>query len=80
MKLTRAARSLSVPISAIPGFENPLNVGGETEERFEYLIDWGDGTAPVTGLLAGIDGQPTTGIFGDSHTYADNGVYNVKNG
>ncbi len=27
-----------------PGFDNPLNVGGETTERFTYAIDWGDGT------------------------------------
>ena len=26
-----------------PGFDNLLNVGGETTERFTFAIDWGDG-------------------------------------
>ncbi len=79
--LSEIDESGSIVVSADfsdPGFENALNLGGEIEESFEFLIDWGDGTAPATGLLAGVDGQPTTGLFGASHTYADNGVYNVK--
>ena len=32
-----------------PGFDNPLNVGGETTERFSYSIDWGDGTVIDSG-------------------------------
>ncbi len=32
-----------------PGFDNPLNVGGETSEKFTYAIDWGDGTALDSG-------------------------------
>ena len=32
-----------------PGFDNPLNVGGETTERFTFTINWGDGTALNSG-------------------------------
>ncbi len=64
-----------------PGFNNPLNVGGETQEQFTYAIDWGDGT-PVDSAAPTIDvpggpGTPTQGSFDGSHTYADNGVYTV---
>jgi len=64
-----------------PGFDNPDNEGGETEEQFTYTIDWGDGSdlefGPVTDVTSGGPGEPTTGSFGGSHTYADNGVYTV---
>ena len=32
-----------------PGFDNLLNVGGETTERFTFTINWGDGTRVDTG-------------------------------
>ena len=32
-----------------PGFDNLLNVGGETTERFTFTINWGDGTRSATG-------------------------------
>ena len=32
-----------------PGFDNPLNVGGEVSEKFTYSINWGDGTAVASG-------------------------------
>jgi PKD repeat protein len=64
-----------------PGFNNPLNVGGETTEQFSYSIDWGDGTpvqagAPTIDVIGG-PGVPTQGSFDGSHIYADNGVYTV---
>ncbi len=34
-----------------PGFNNPLNVGGETSEKFAYAINWGDGTPVDSGRL-----------------------------
>jgi len=69
-----------------PGFDNPLNTldpsnGGQTQERFFFRIDWGDGSgvsmglAPIDGL--GSPGVPTTGSFDGSHTYADDGLYTV---
>ncbi len=64
-----------------PGFDNPLNVGGEVSEKFTYAIDWGDGTpvnsGPVTIDVPGSPGVPTQGSFDGSHTYADNGIYTV---
>ncbi len=64
-----------------PGFDNPLNVGGETSEKFTYAIDWGDGTpvdsGPATIDVAGGPGVPTQGSFDGSHVYADNGLYTV---
>ena len=33
-----------------PGFDNPLNEGGETSERFTFAVDWGDGTEVDSGL------------------------------
>ena len=64
-----------------PGFDNPLNVGGEVSEKFTYSINWGDGTAvdsgPATIDTPGSPGVPTAGSFDGSHIYADNGVYTV---
>ena len=69
-----------------PGFDNPLNTldpnnGGQTEERFFYTIDWGDGTlanfvpAPVD--QPGGAGVVTASSFDGSHIYADDGLYTV---
>ncbi len=64
-----------------PGFDNPLNIGGETSEKFTYAINWGDGTSldsgPATIDAPGAAGTPTSGSFDGSHTYADNGIYTV---
>ncbi len=64
-----------------PGFDNPLNIGGETTEKFTYAINWGDGTplsaGPPTIDVPGSPGTPTSGSFNGSHTYADNGIYTV---
>ena len=69
-----------------PGFDNPLNVGGETEETFTYRVDWGDGTTiPLSGDpdpaatidLAGSPGVPTAGSLSESHVYADGGIYTI---
>ena len=50
-----------------PGFDNPLNDGGETRERFTFAVDWGDGTEVDSGLatidVAGGKGLPTSGSF-----------------
>jgi hypothetical protein len=51
-------------------------------ESFDYVIDWGDDSAPVTGS-ATIDtpgmavGDTVYGSFDGSHTYTDNGTYVV---
>ncbi len=64
-----------------PGFDNPLNVGGETSETFTFAINWGDGTpidsGPPTIDVPGGPGVLTAGSFDGSHIYADNGVYTV---
>ena len=43
-----------------PGFDNPLNEGGETTERFTFAVDWGDGTEVDSGS-ATIDVQGGAG-------------------
>lgn len=66
-----------------PGFDNPLNVGGELEETFTgFDVNWGDGTGTelltVVNRVSGSPGVPTTAEFSHAaHTYADNGVYTV---
>ncbi len=64
-----------------PGFNNPLNIGGETSEKFAYAINWGDGTPVDSGSptidVPGSAGVLTAGSFDGQHTYADNGVYTV---
>ncbi len=64
-----------------PGFDNPLNVGGETVERFTYAINWGDGSGldagPVTNFTTGHAGVPSAGSFNGGHTYAAAGTYTV---
>ncbi len=64
-----------------PGFDNPLNVGGETTEKFTFAINWGDGrpvdSGPPTIDTPGGPGVPTAGSFDGSHIYADNGIYTV---
>ena len=72
----RVAESLDIMDIALlmdPGFDNPLNSGGETQETFEYAIDWNDGTLLDTGTVtidvAGQPGVMTTGTFDASHVY-----------
>jgi PKD repeat protein len=69
-----------------PGFNNPLNTldpanGGEVAEFFTFDINWGDGRHEVISMpVASISGSPgvlTTGSFGGSHIYADDGTYTV---
>ena len=67
-----------------PGFDNLLNVGGETQETFTYSINWGDGSAADSGAVtidvAGGPGVMTTGSFDASHTYdavPPGGIYTV---
>ncbi|MCX7427748.1 MAG: right-handed parallel beta-helix repeat-containing protein [Planctomycetia bacterium] len=64
-----------------PGFDNPLNTGGETEETFTYTINWDDGTPVDTDSptidVAGSPGVATEGSFDGSHVYADEGIYTV---
>ncbi|MBX3400769.1 MAG: PKD domain-containing protein [Gemmataceae bacterium] len=66
-----------------PGFDNPLNPNqtGGTVERYTYTINWGDGateTKSVVNFQNGGVGTASTGSFGGSHTYADNGSYTVS--
>jgi PKD repeat protein len=64
-----------------PGFNNPLNVGGETSETFTYSINWGDGTQPSTGPgivnVPGGVGRLTAGSFSGQHTFAATGIFTV---
>ncbi len=64
------------------GYDNALNPApGETTERFQYTVNWGDGRsdplADATIDTPGSAGTPTGGSFDASHTYADEGVYTV---
>jgi PKD repeat protein len=71
------------------GFDNPLNtspfmppaVGDPLAESFTYDIDWGDGRDAITGMtiadMNGAPGVPSSGTIAASHTYADDGVYQV---
>ncbi len=71
------------------GFDNPLNtnpflppaVGDPLAESFTYDIDWGDGRDAITGMsiadLNGGPGTPSSGTIAGSHTYADDGKYQV---
>ena len=45
----RNCRSPNIGQFTDPGFDNPLNVGGETSETFTYAINWGDGTPVDSG-------------------------------
>src|SRR5262249_22146313 len=60
-----------------PGFDNPLNVGGETSEQFTFAIDWGDGSqldsgaGPIT--QPGSPGVLTQGAFDGAHVYDNAG-------
>lgn len=64
-----------------PGFNNALNIGGETQEIFTYAINWGDGSAldsgPPTITVQGGPGVAKQGTFNGSHTYGTPGVYTV---
>ncbi|MCC7476219.1 MAG: hypothetical protein IT425_12555 [Pirellulales bacterium] len=71
------------------GFDNANNtnpfqppaVGDPLAESFTYDIDWGDGTGAITGMTLadtnGGPGVPSSGTIAGSHTYADDGVYQV---
>ncbi len=75
-----------------PGFDNPANpnpaapptIIDPKSESFHYFIDWGDGrdqvgavsAAAVADMNGGV-GIPSTGSFGGTHNYADDGVYTV---
>ncbi|MEX2307120.1 MAG: hypothetical protein WD738_05985 [Pirellulales bacterium] len=66
-----------------PGFDNPLNPSGATQETFiGVTIDWGDGTASDALMDANrvsdlIDGPTTALLQHKPHVYADNGTYLV---
>jgi PKD repeat protein len=72
-----------------PGFDNPLNpnpamppaIVDPLHESFTYDIDWGDGRleeiAVAVADLNGSAGVPSTGTFGGTHVYADDGTYTV---
>ena len=67
-----------------PGY---IDSSSATDETFTYSIDWGDGTTVATGsveidqlgsLPSGGSPSPlTTGSIDASHTYANDGRYNV---
>ena len=69
-----------------PGFDNPLNTldpsnGGEVAESFTFDVNWGDGRQQVVNMgVADANGSPgiaSTGTFGGTHIYADDGTYTV---
>ncbi len=64
-----------------PGFDNLLNVGGETRETFTFAINWGDGSKVDTGnatiTAPGQVGVLTAGAFNGQHTYGVSGTYTV---
>jgi hypothetical protein len=64
-----------------PGFDNPTNPNGASEETFTFSIDWGDSTAADSGSATIDDvggvGDLTDASFDGSHTYVDDGVYTV---
>jgi PKD repeat protein len=71
-----------------PGFDNEQNPNPATEEiadpkheTFSYEINWGDGhtSGPPIAVadMNGAVGIPSSGTFGGSHIYADDGVYTV---
>ncbi len=64
-----------------PGFNNPLNVGGEVQEIFTYSIDWGDGSplqnGPPTITNQGSVGVPKQGSITGNHTYNTPGSYTI---
>jgi PKD repeat protein len=72
-----------------PGFDNPLNpnaplpptIADPLRETFTYDIDWGDGRQTLSAILVadtnGSAGVTSTGAFGGTHVYADDGVYTV---
>jgi hypothetical protein len=66
---------------ANPNLAVPPLISLPKEESFAYFIDWGDGRDQVgTMSVADMNGAPgmlSTGMFGDTHNYADDGVYQV---
>jgi PKD repeat protein len=71
-----------------PGFDNERNPNPPTEgiadplhESFTYDIDWGDGRQQLASVAVADDngaaGRPSSGMFGGSHIYADDGTYAV---
>ena len=64
-----------------PGFDNPLNVGGELTESFFFNIDWGDATLADFGVATidapGGPGVLTAGSFDGSHIFAAGGTFTV---
>ena len=63
-----------------PGFRNN-NADPATEETFDYVIDWGDGTQNDTGTATidrqGAPGLATLASFNGAHTYETPGVFTV---
>jgi hypothetical protein len=63
-----------------PGFDNPLNVGGEIAETFTGTINWGDGStteAAVVTWVTGSSGVSSTGLAVTTHTYVTTGIYTI---
>jgi|GEM_PF-1414408 len=69
---------------ADPGFDNPSNPLGASQETFVAMtVDWGDGSAPtalnVDTRTNGGENIPTTGTLAHAdHAYADDGLYTVS--
>lgn len=64
-----------------PGYDNPL-IDPPTEERFEYQLDWRDGSPVETGQAtvtqSGAAGIPTLASITASHRYPSEGTYPVQ--
>jgi hypothetical protein len=78
---TRPLTLSDIGMFADPGFDNPLNVGGETTERFTFSINWGDGTAVDSGPggidVPGAPGLMTSGSFDGGHVFFAAGTFTV---
>lgn len=66
---------LSITIATFEdrGFSTP-----QSNETFTATIDWGDGSAPVSGTVSvnpGAAGRPTAGTIFGEHTFLDEGLF-----
>jgi RHS repeat-associated protein len=81
--------SAAVPGDIYAGFSQPILLASFADpgfssaagsESFTATINWGDGSAPTSGLVETINGSagvPTTGTITGTHEYAEPGTYTV---
>jgi VCBS repeat-containing protein len=67
----------ALDLSSAFSFTDP---GFADDEAWHYTIAWGDGNMSeddVTNFNTGSEGTPSSGMFGDKHTYGQEGSYTV---